>query len=294
MKWLEINVSVDKNVAGEIATALGKHCQDSIAIEEQVDSSEKMTCIVRAYLPCNRSGSAKKKALLQSLKQLSSAYPVQIEERVTEPEDWLSAWKSHFGVLEIGERLVIKPSWLSDCPIPPDKIVIQIDPGMAFGTGLHSTTRLCLLGLQSQLKPGMSVLDLGTGSGILAIAATKMGASSVLALDTDPTAVKVAEENVNVNGVAGIVQVRKGTLNVTNSKKLKGRFALAVANITSRAISDSARSLARVLKPSGKLIVSGITTDGLDMVLISLAVVGFTIESIACDKEWYAVYARNS
>jgi ribosomal protein L11 methyltransferase len=136
--------------------------------------------------------------------------------RFLSEKDWAEAWKTHYDVLRVGRRLVIKPTW-RDYDRLPDDLVIELDPGMAFGSGLHPTTRLCLEALEDYLQPGTRVLDVGTGSGILAIAAARLGASQVLALDSDPLAVRVADENVVLNGVESVVRIEVGTVKIGES-----------------------------------------------------------------------------
>jgi ribosomal protein L11 methyltransferase len=131
--------------------------------------------------------------------------------------DWAEAWKAGYDVLRIGRRLVVRPSWRDYAPQPGD-LVIDLDPGMAFGSGLHPTTRLCLEALEDTMRPGLTVLDVGTGSGILAIAAARLGASRVLALDTDPLAVQIARENVALNQVESVVHVEVGTAQIANQQ----------------------------------------------------------------------------
>jgi ribosomal protein L11 methyltransferase len=151
-----------------------------------------------------------------------------------------------------------------------------------------------LLNLEKYCRPGLTVLDLGTGTGVLAIAAAKLRAVSVLGLDTDPVAVKTARGNVVINAVSSGVQIKRGTLSLSFQSQHKGEFDLAVANITAQAISDLASGFAKVLKREGILIVSGIQAQGLDQVLVSLALVDFKLRSIQRDGEWHAVIARLS
>src|SRR5205085_1824649 len=142
--------------------------------------------------------------------------------------DWADAWKQYFFVQRVGRRTVVVPSWRqADYAPEADDIPLLLDPGMAFGTGLHPTTRLCLRAAEELVQPGQRVLDLGAGSGILAIAAAKLGAGYVEAVEIDPVAARVCRENVELNGVAGVVSVREGALLPTGEQ-----HALALANIT--------------------------------------------------------------
>jgi hypothetical protein len=143
--------------------------------------------------------------------------------------DWAEAWKASCDVLPVGRRLVVKPTWRDYTP-QPDDLVIELDPGMAFGSGLHPTTRLCLEAMEDHLRPGATLLDVGTGSGILAIAAARLGASRVLALDTDPLAVRIARENVILNGVEAVVEVEMGTVQMSNVKSQIPNIKYQISN----------------------------------------------------------------
>ena len=183
--------------------------------------------------------------------------------------DWAEAWKRHLRILHVGQRIVIRPSWLDYDP-QEGEVVIVLDPGMAFGTGLHPTTQMCLMALEEHVRPGMSLLDLGTGSGILAIAGAKLGASRVLALDTDPQAVEVARENVRRNGVMGQVIVMEGSLDQAD-----GRFDVVAVNILAKVIVEMlAQGLAARLMPEGRLILAGLIADQEAEVTAALRQVG--------------------
>jgi ribosomal protein L11 methyltransferase len=290
MQWIELSVSANSETVEPVVSVLDRHGQGGAAVEEQTSevTGEKVFT-VKIYLPDSRSFSSVRLDIEEDLKQLP--FPTSLIERRLKQEDWFASLKKDFLVKEIGQKLVIKPSW-AELPLAASgKVVIELEPGAAFGTGLHPTTRLCLVELEKHLQPGMTVFDLGTGTGILAIAAARLGAASVLALDIDPVAVKAARSNISGNGVGSQILVRRGTLSLRVRSQYKSRFDMALANITAKAISDLAVGLARVLKPGGTLIASGIHAEGLDQVLISLAIADFKFESIGQEGQWHVVVA---
>ena len=292
MRWMELSVTVDDAGVNEAAAVLGEYGHGGAIVEEgqENDHGVKVFC-VKAYLPYNRSYKGQRQQIEERLRQTGG--PVSnIRECLLKPDDWLDSLRQHFTVLEIGSRFVVKPSWADTTSHAAGRTVLELDPGAAFGTGLHATTRLCLIHLEKNLQPGMTVFDLGTGSGILAIAAVKLGASAVLAVDIDPVAVRAAGNNARTNGVSDQIRFRRGTLSLRAQRVHRNAFDLALANITSRAIADFSGGLFKVLKPGGRLIASGIHPQGLDEVLISLALCGFNLETVDCEGEWYAVVAR--
>ncbi len=226
--------------------------------------------------------------------------------------DWAEAWKAGYGVLRIGRRLVVRPTWRDDYIPRPDDLLIELDPGMAFGSGLHPTTRLCLEALEDYVRPGQTVLDVGTGSGILSIAAARLGAARVLALDTDPLAVQIARENVALNRVEAVVRVEVGTVQIPNIKyqitnakcqtsnverqisNLKSQISnhLVVANILAETIMELAPALASHLLPGGVLIGSGIIADRAEAVVSSLREVGLSLVEQRDGGDWVALTAR--
>jgi ribosomal protein L11 methyltransferase len=230
--------------------------------------------------------------------------------------DWAEAWKSNYDVLRVGRRLVIKPTWRDYTPHPGD-LIIALDPGMAFGSGLHPTTRLCLEAMEDYLRPGATVLDVGTGSGILAIAAARLGASYVLALDTDPLAAQVARENIALNRVESIVHVKveapklshnkhqisdqqlsnsvnrkaSGLHSEASSKPQSLIFDLVQVNILAETIIKLVPALADSLAPRGILIASGIIADRADAVVTSLRQSGLSLAEQRSQEEWVALIA---
>jgi ribosomal protein L11 methyltransferase len=291
MRWIELSSSVDPDLVEKATSILGRYSSGGAVVEEpEFEDARKKSYSVKIYLLYNRSYHKTRQEIEQELAQLP--FPVRLSERLLKPEDWLDSLKKHFGILEIGEKFIIKPSWVCQSLPPSTRILIELDPGAAFGTGLHPTTRLCLLCLEKYLQPGMSVLDMGTGSGILSIAAAKLGAASILAVDIDPAAVKAAQSNVKANRVDKPVQVRRGTLSLRIQRDFRDSFDMILANITARAIADLSQGLSRVLKPEGILITSGIHPQGLDEVLIRLSLANFKFKAVEQDGEWYAVIAR--
>ncbi len=204
-------------------------------------------------------------------------------------EDWQNTWKAHFSLFKLGQHLVIKPSWIPYVAAAED-VVIDIDPGMAFGTGYHPTTYTCLEALEQLLRTGMEVLDLGTGSGILAIAAVKLGASHVVALDIDPEAVRAARQNLRRSGVAQRVSLSRGT--VPHHLVGPGQFDLAVANISARVVPGRAPFILPALKPSGFFIASGFMSGQQQEVGDALRGAGFSLLRVLAREEWVSLVFR--
>ena len=202
-------------------------------------------------------------------------------------EDWANAWRAYFKPFRVGQRLVVIPSWES-YELQEGEIPLYLDPGMAFGTGTHATTSLCLRLLEKVVKPGARVLDVGTGSGILAIAAAKLGASPVVAIDIDPVAVRVAQENVAKNQVA--VDVRETTVD----KVEPDGCDLVVANIIAAVIIDLLPEFAGRMKPGGKLLASGIIDSKKQQVLEAMTATWLLPLEIREEGGWVAILATKS
>jgi len=204
-------------------------------------------------------------------------------------QDWMQKWKEGFEAVEIGRRLVVAPSW----KLPgksDDRVVIQIDPGMAFGTGTHETTRLCLEAIERDWHGG-SLLDVGTGTGILAIAAALLAPGSrVVAIDIDPQAVEVARENLAVNGVSSSIELREGQPRNLAPQE----FGVIVANLTAEVIVDLLADLARCLAPGGWMILSGILTELAEDVERALGACGFKVTERREAAEWCALVAKKA
>ncbi len=214
-----------------------------------------------------------------------------VSERDVAEEDWAESWKEHFHVERFGERIVVVPSWRTYDARPGDA-VLKLDPGMAFGTGQHETTRMCLEALERAVRPGMRVLDAGCGSGILSLAAAKLGARAVLAVDIDPDCVRVTDENARANGVERIVRAAQGSLGgAWPFDAQAAAFDVVVANIIARAIVELAAPLVEALAPGGRLIVSGVIGERESEVADALQAAGAQVASVRAMADWRCIEA---
>jgi ribosomal protein L11 methyltransferase len=202
--------------------------------------------------------------------------------------DWAEAWKEYFWPEKVSERIVVKPTW-RDYPAQADEIILEIDPGMAFGTGTHATTALCIQLIEAHLVAGNAFLDVGTGSGILMIAAAKLGAGEICGVDNDPVAVTVAEKNLLANGIA---HVRLVTGNLVEA--IDRTFHVVAANILAEVILVLLHDVACVIKPGGLFICSGIIAAKKDAVLSALRDNGFAVVEILEKEGWVAIAARRT
>ncbi|MCE5313937.1 50S ribosomal protein L11 methyltransferase, partial [bacterium] len=191
--------------------------------------------------------------------------------------------KKFFKPLKIG-RIVIRPTWEEYHP-QPDELLIDLDPGMAFGTGSHPTTKLCLEALQDYIKGGETVLDMGTGSGILAMAAAKLGAAHVVGLEIDPVAVEAAVENVKRVNLESVICIKRADC----PSAFDGKADIVLANIIAKVIIEMADGLASKVKPGGKLIASGIVHERSQEVIDALTGAGLTLTEIRKEGDWAAL-----
>jgi len=298
LRWLELFADVDGGDVEVVAEVLGCFGCGGVAIEEEAASGEdkgsfanrQKRARVTAFLPIDNSLPIKRSQLEEALTHLALKEPLELLQCETDEQQWETVWRKHYKTLKVGKRIIIKPTW-EDYEGKPGEVVVELDPGMAFGTGQHATSRLCLVALERFLRPGALVLDLGTGSGILAIAAAKLGASSVLALDINPAAVGVARSNIEASGLAPLVTVGEGTL-PWGQGNWQGSFDLVAANIVADVIEELAHPLAGSLKANGVLIAGGIIGERLDGVVEGLEGVGLDIIDVLAEGEWRTVVAR--
>jgi ribosomal protein L11 methyltransferase len=302
MNWLELAVEVDPEAVESISELFARYGYNGGVVVEQplvspqaeaqdweqllqpeIDPTRPIS--VRTYLACDEEAPQKQRQIEEAvwhLGQMRQVGPLRVRE--CREEDWANAWKEYYGIQRMGERIVIKPSWLQYEPREGD-VILDLDPGMAFGTGLHPTTRLCLAALEEYVRPGMNILDLGTGSGILAIAAAKLGGPSVrvTALDTDIIAVEATQQNVERNGLAGQIEVRQGS---TLAAQDDGPYTLIVANILASVIIELAKSLYKLVEPGGTLITSGIFIDRGEKVVEALERAGLPVRERRQEGDW--------
>lgn len=202
-------------------------------------------------------------------------------------QDWAEYWKKQYKPFKVGSHMVIRPSWTEYQPQAGEK-VLEIDPGLAFGTGTHETTGMCVRLVEEHVRPGQKVIDLGTGTGILAIAAAHMGARDVLAIDLDAVAVRVAKENVENNGFAGVIRVQQGDL----LDHVDEAADVVVANIIADVIIALCGPVKRHILPGGLFICSGIAREKKGEVVAALEAVGYGNLEILDDGEWTAIAAN--
>jgi len=245
--------------------------------------------LVKGYLPVDSELPEQLEDFKSALNCLALFPSPKISTRIIPEEDWAGAWKAHYKPEHIGRRLVVKPSWES-YNASENELIIEIDPGMAFGSGTHATTAMCLRLLEEYMRPGLTVYDVGTGTGILAIAAAKLGADRVVAVDIDSLACKVAAGNVERNGVGGQVRVVHGNL----LDLLDSAAGLIVSNILADVIISLAPGAARMLAPGGILIASGIIRERAGEVRAALEVAGLSICEQMEDGQWVALVAKKS
>ena len=286
MAWQELSITVPHEYVEPISYLFGRYGK---GVSTELAGEGKV--LLRTYLT---TGSRQRMARIDvGVRLVGAIEPIgdlEIRE-LPEDEDWMESWKSHFRILRIGTRLVIKPTWLElDFTASPDDIVIEIDPGVAFGTGYHPTTDTCLQAMEQHIAPGMTVLDLGTGSGILTIAAIKLGAGLVTALDIDSQAVTAARRNFKRLGINK--QVRLGQGSVPHPTAPAGDFDLAVANISARGVADRCPFILTALKPGALFIASGLLNTQKEEVAAVVEPLGFSLISEWPQEEWTTLLYR--
>ncbi|MGT2799482.1 50S ribosomal protein L11 methyltransferase [Streptococcus marmotae] len=304
--WQELRVELEREGEEIVSNLLIELGAQGVAIEDTADyvdkedlfgeivpekeQSDRITIV--AYYPENLAIEDVKESLLERLKEVSDFLDpdtVRLEEQSLEEEDWADNWKKYYEPARITHDLTIVPSW-TDYEATAGEKVIRLDPGMAFGTGTHPTTKMSLFALEQVLRGGERVLDVGTGSGVLSIASSLLGAGEIHAYDLDEVAVRVAQENIDLNADTENITVQTGDL----LRGVELEADVIVANILADILVHLTDDAYRLLKDEGYLIMSGIIADKLDMVLEAAYRAGFFLETQMIQGEWNALVLKKT
>jgi ribosomal protein L11 methyltransferase len=309
MNWLEVSLTVNGELAEAVADVLARFAFSGVMMEQGVkymDDEDAGTptgpIIVRAYLEMNDQIEETRQKLEESLYYLGMIQPLPAASyKEIADQNWMEAWKQHYKPILIGQRLVIVPAWM-DSP-DPDRIAIRIDPGMAFGTGTHPTTQLCLelmekyfddrqhAALTSKIDHPLSIIDVGCGSGILSIAAIKLGASSALGVDIDAGSIDNARENASTNSIGEELILRVGSVQeILNGDYPFQRAPLVVANILAPVIIRLfGAGLAELIEDHGAILLSGILQEQAQSVIEAAQAKGLGMNERRQMGDWVAL-----
>jgi ribosomal protein L11 methyltransferase len=287
MDFVEIAViDIDGEAAEAVSELFNRYGYGGAVIEALAPNFDQVT--VRTVLPSEDDAGLRHLEVMLAL--IGQALPHGLPEprlQFVGESDWAESWKEHFHVVRVGQRFVVKPSW-RDYSLVEGDILIEIDPGLAFGSGLHPTTQLCLTLFEELSWQGQSLFDVGAGSGILSIAAAKLGAGPVRAVDIDPIAVDIARENFERNGLAGQIETAIGSAHAAGRR----RWDIVIANILAHILIDIMPGLVAALAPDGQLILSGIIAEQEAGVTSAAAAQGLDIIDRRIVEDWVALVAR--
>ncbi len=295
-RWLRVAVSVPTDAVEAVSHFLVELGSIGIAEgERKPDTPPPARTLVQGFFPADRDSGALLASLTRHLRRIATEYPALVtcipECEVITSESWQEHWKTHFPPLPVGRRLLILPPW-EVRPAHSKRTVIEINPSMAFGTGHHATTHTCLEALEALCAtygPPAQALDMGTGSGILAIALAKLGTPSVWATDIDPTAREEARKNVMVNGVATAVHI-----NAVSFDELPSPFQLVVANLFASTLIALCPAITQVVTRPGHVILSGIQSDQAEAVLEAFSAPDWTLVEHRPKDAWATLVLRRT
>nr|WP_254119221.1 50S ribosomal protein L11 methyltransferase [Bacillus sp. FJAT-29790] len=310
VKWSEISIHTTNEAVEPISNILHEAGASGVVIEDPFELIKERKdqfgeiyqlnpqdypeegVIVKAYLPVNSFLGETVDEIKEAISSLV-LYNIDIGKNnvsISEvnEEDWATAWKKYYHPVKISERFTIVPTWEEYTPVNTDELIIELDPGMAFGTGTHPTTVMCIQALERMVKKGDSVIDVGTGSGVLSIAAAMLGAEKVRALDLDEVAVTSARLNIELNKVHDIVDVSRNNL----LDGVNEAVDVVVANILAEVILRFTNEVASIVKPGGYFIASGIIQQKKLDVKEAIAAAGFEIEETIQMEDWVAIIGK--
>ena len=292
MRWAEVAVEATGESLDAVANILIEEgCGGAAAVGSSACVLGK-TVRVLGYLPVDDTLEDRLNSVRERVGQLRELGlelgSDEVGVKWVEDDEWRDGWKEFFKPVRIG-RIVVKPSW-EDYRAGPEDVIVELDPGMAFGTGYHPSTRLCLLALQDCIAGGETVLDVGTGSGILAIAGVKLGAAKAVGLEVESSAVETARANVENEDLCDRIEIRQGD----SPAVFDGTVEVVVANIVANVILEMANDLCAKVAPGGKLITSGIVNDRASEVAEKLKAAGVRTVEIRQDGEWTALISEKA
>ncbi|MBT2643730.1 50S ribosomal protein L11 methyltransferase [Bacillus sp. ISL-41] len=310
MKWSEISILTTNEAVEPISNILHEAGASGVVIEDPLELEKEREdqfgeiyqlnpddypeegVIVKAYLPVNSFLGETVDEIKEAINNLI-IYNIDIglnKVSISEvnEEEWATAWKKYYNPVKISEKFTIVPTWEDYTPVNTDELIIELDPGMAFGTGTHPTTVMCIQALERTVQPGDRVVDVGTGSGVLSIAAAKLGAGKVEAMDLDDVAVQVAKLNLKLNKVHDVATISQNNL----LDGVEEGADIVVANILAEVILRFADDAGKVVKNGGYFITSGIIQQKKEVVKDAMINAGFEIEEIISMEDWAAIISK--
>ncbi|MGI6777457.1 MAG: 50S ribosomal protein L11 methyltransferase [Acetivibrionales bacterium] len=310
MDWVEVKIVTTSEASDAVSQMLTEAGSGGVVIEDPADirkeiekpgsldyADDEFLCklgndvIIKAYFPGSRNENELIEHINKNMGDIANYLDIgkaTVNTSIVDDEDWANGWKRFYKPFHISDRIVVKPSWEKYISGSSNEVVIEIDPGMAFGTGTHDTTRMCAILLEKYMEEDNRVLDIGCGTGILSIVAAKLGATHVTAIDIDDNAVKVAKENCRLNGVGHLVDVYQGTVDSFCSD----RYSIITANIIADAIIDMADMILSCIAAGGCFIASGIIKEREEEVVDKYTGLGFNTDTRLESGEWVAIVFR--
>ena len=312
MKWSEFAIQTTNEAVEPVSNILHEAGASGVVIEDPLelvkerenvfgeiyhlnpDDYPNEGVVIKAYLPVNSFLGDTIDAIKESINTLL-LFDIDLGKNVVSisevnEEEWATAWKKYYNPVKISERFTIVPTWEDYTPVSSDELIIELDPGMAFGTGTHPTTVMCIQALERTVRPGDLVVDVGTGSGVLSIAAALLDAKRIQSLDLDEVAVQSAIQNVELNNVQDKVTVSQGNL----LDGVNEQADIVVANILAEVIMRFTDDVAKVVKPGGHFIASGIIQTKKQDVKEAIIASGFTVEETILMEDWVAIIAKRN